>query len=51
MDKIRDVIEEDWKKTEKRFYSINSLGKLYLLSETDSAMLEGPPVADAAVVR
>ena len=50
MDEIKGVIEEEWKRTEKRF-SLNRLGKLYPLSEADSAMLEGPPTVDAAVVR
>lgn len=49
MDKIREVIEE-WKKMEKRF-SLNCLGKLYPLSDADSAMLDGPPIVDASVVR
>lgn len=47
MDEIRDFIENEWKKIEKRF-PLNRLGNP--MSEQDSAILDGPPVMEAAVV-
>lgn len=50
MDEIRNGIEEEWNKTEKRF-PLNRLTKLYPLAESDSDLLDGPSTVDAAVVR
>lgn len=49
MKEIKDVIEDEWKKAEKRF-PLNRLGKLYPMSEQDSGILDSPPAVDAAVV-
>lgn len=48
MEEFKDVIEDEWKKTKNRF-SLNRLGKLYPMSEQDSAILDGPPAVDGAV--
>lgn len=49
MEEVKDPIEEEWKKTEKRFL-LNHLNKLFPLAEENSAALDNSPVLDATVV-
>lgn len=50
MDEVKGLIEEEWKKTEKRF-PVNWLNKLHSLAEEDAALIYHLPVVGAAVVR
>ncbi|XP_041437380.1 lamina-associated polypeptide 2-like [Xenopus laevis] len=48
---IKEIIQTEWKKTEKRAQTAGKFGKKYPFDEQDSKAWESPPKVDAAVVR
>lgn len=49
MEEMKDLIKQEWKKTEKRF-STNCLNTFYPLQESEIALFETPPVVDVSIV-